>query len=326
MGVEHPTGPHDDLVVVTDEGRVLSQQEIEERQLTAYAFLVGVVVLQVVVLKLRSRYPKRFQEITLLFLWLYPLLVIHRRIDVTSILLMGTWIAWSARTFHLLQLSRAKTLARDTPERVYSWFLQTHTICYLLGTSSIYLFLFLPSLCFSVLFFALYFAVLGRDLAEIATDYISNTVGYTKYDTPPRNLCALCDNELQPMLELMASDNDEDRERKHRTVFKLQCGHEFHEHCLRGWAIVGKKDTCALCSEKVDLKSLIPEVPWNSRRVSVLWIRLLGVLRFLVVWHPLIVNLDLLLLRVFHFAPLIDSPVHIEHHHHDPNVAPEQTM
>ena len=34
-------------------------------------------------------------------------------------------------------------------------------------------------------------------------------------------------------------------------VFKLACEHIFHEHCIRGWALVGKKDTCPLCDEKV---------------------------------------------------------------------------
>ena len=31
----------------------------------------------------------------------------------------------------------------------------------------------------------------------------------------------------------------------------------FHEQCIRGWSMVGKKDSCPICSEKVDLKSLV---------------------------------------------------------------------
>ena len=37
-------------------------------------------------------------------------------------------------------------------------------------------------------------------------------------------------------------------------TFQLTCGHEFHEFCVRGWCIVGKKQTCPWCHEKVDLK------------------------------------------------------------------------
>lgn len=31
----------------------------------------------------------------------------------------------------------------------------------------------------------------------------------------------------------------------------------FHEFCIRGWCIVGKKQTCPYCKEKVDLKRMI---------------------------------------------------------------------
>lgn len=37
-------------------------------------------------------------------------------------------------------------------------------------------------------------------------------------------------------------------------TYKLPCGHVFHEFCIRGWCIVGKKQTCPYCKEKVDLK------------------------------------------------------------------------
>jgi len=36
----------------------------------------------------------------------------------------------------------------------------------------------------------------------------------------------------------------------------------FHEFCIRGWCIVGKKQTCPYCKEKVDLKRLFP-YPWE---------------------------------------------------------------
>lgn len=33
--------------------------------------------------------------------------------------------------------------------------------------------------------------------------------------------------------------------------------HRFHEFCIRGWCIVGKKQTCPYCNEKVDLKRMM---------------------------------------------------------------------
>ena len=35
-----------------------------------------------------------------------------------------------------------------------------------------------------------------------------------------------------------------------------------------GWTIVGKKDTCPTCWEKVDLRSLYADRPWETRNLS----------------------------------------------------------
>ena len=40
----------------------------------------------------------------------------------------------------------------------------------------------------------------------------------------------------------------------------------FHEFCIRGWCIVGKKQTCPYCKEKVDLKRMFSNpYPFSSR-------------------------------------------------------------
>jgi RING finger protein 121 len=102
-------------------------------------------------------------------------------------------------------------------------------------------------------------------------------------------------------------------------TYKLQCGHtfvlfffssnlfqcilliRFHEFCIRGWCIVGKKQTCPYCKEKVDLKRLFPN-PWevcSIRFIEYLMIvfdiephmlygNLLDWVRYLVAWQPLI--------------------------------------
>lgn len=38
--------------------------------------------------------------------------------------------------------------------------------------------------------------------------------------------------------------------------FPLTVVLRFHEFCIRGWCIVGKKQTCPYCKEKVDLKRM----------------------------------------------------------------------
>lgn len=39
-------------------------------------------------------------------------------------------------------------------------------------------------------------------------------------------------------------------------MYYYLCNFRFHEFCIRGWCIVGKKQTCPYCKEKVDLKRM----------------------------------------------------------------------
>jgi hypothetical protein len=52
------------------------------------------------------------------------------------------------------------------------------------------------------------------------------------------------------------------------TVKQLSCKHSFHELCIRGWTIVGKKDVCPVCNEKVDLRHLYADRPWETQNLS----------------------------------------------------------
>lgn len=133
-------------------------------------------------------------------------------------------------------------------------------------------------------YYGLYFGVLGRDISEICADKMASNIGvsqgrmmmtradtqtnripfsnvlwalcsafqyYTPQGMPNRsleqNVCAVCGNEL------LVGENEsgviED-------TYKLSCHHVFHEFCIRGWCIIGKKQTCPYCKEKVDLKRL----------------------------------------------------------------------
>eukprot|EP01043_Picozoa_sp_COSAG02_P058744 COSAG02_NODE_7362_length_3047_cov_4.165875_2_plen_64_part_00 len=50
----------------------------------------------------------------------------------------------------------------------------------------------------------------------------------------------------------------EPAEEEHKeTTITLNCRHRYHEFCIRGWMIVGKKDTCPYCNEKVRPRALM---------------------------------------------------------------------
>lgn len=144
----------------------------------------------------------------------------------------------------------------------------------------------------TVIFYGLYFGVLGRDIAEVCTEFIAVKIGvsnkkmylyiynlYWQYVSasglPVKSalidVCAICGQEMN------ATEGEK--------CYKLNCRHLFHEFCIRGWCMVGKKQTCPYCKEKVDLKLMFSN-PWE--RTHVQYASLLDFLRYIIVWLPVI--------------------------------------
>ena len=223
-------------------------------------------------------------------------------------------------SLYIIRIASQKPLSANTPRVVYRFFLLTYQISYGVGILAyIVLFLCLTGMNILImlsfptaldafgllLFYGLYFGVLGRDLAEVCTDSMASQLGYyNKSGLPNRQLeasiCAICGNSLVEQktgksMEMVVKDGSEldeiplDGEMNDlqftETASKLNCGHVFHEFCIRGWCMVGKKETCPYCAERVDLKRLFPS-PWE--RPHVLYGQLLDWIRYLVAWQPII--------------------------------------
>ena len=108
----------------------------------------------------------------------------------------------------------------------------------------------------------------------------------------PVNVCAICDGELiksfRPVGHGATSDSGVEEK-----VHTLNCGHCFHDFCLRGWTMIGKRDSCASCSEKVVLSQTL-KGPWETP--SIAWAVLLDALRYLIVFNPVVLVLAQLVL------------------------------
>jgi len=84
---------------------------------------------------------------------------------------------------------------------------------------------------------------------------------YSKEGIPVRtvskDVCAICDNPLYQVLPNATA--------LEKTIV-LDCNHSFHEWCIRGWCIIGKKHTCPFCKEKVNLQKFMnnPYAPPRS--------------------------------------------------------------
>lgn len=143
-----------------------------------------------------------------------------------------------------------------------------------------------PGACLTVLWYGLYFGILTRDMAEVASDRIAVTMGQRRRLAVSVRNCGICSGELDDAPGAAAPARGAIG--AGRETVQLSCKHLFHSDCIRGWTIVGKKDVCPTCHEKVDLRKLYASRPWESRNIS--WNQMLDMVRFLVVWNPLILT------------------------------------
>jgi hypothetical protein len=130
----------------------------------------------------------------------------------------------------------------------------------------------------------------------------SDSDGQIPTREPQPNICCICDLPLTGARDSgssggglsqlpLAGDGALDHSLASALVtvdersYTLNCGHTFHSFCIRGWTMVGKKDTCAKCNEKVALSDVLRQ-PWQ--KPSVLWSALLDAVRWIIAINPLI--------------------------------------
>jgi len=277
-------------------------EDAEQHGGLIFGTTVGVMLLAQVGLFLWKKYAlASFDKATVAGLWLFPMLyaVWHGPLNYWRLLTL--WALFSVACGVVMTRALRKPVARTTPRQVYSFFYWLYRGAYATAAAGYAVVMihfmglsFLPLLpspatAALLLFYGLYFGVLGRDLANVTSTSLAVNMGYVahKGEMPrkmvPPNVCALCDGELVRSFRPVGGSTAPPPEEK---VHKLNCGHQFHDFCLRGWNLIGKRDTCASCSEKVKLRDYL-RGPWEQ--TSVAWSVLLDMLRYLLVFNPIVV-------------------------------------
>ncbi|KFO69242.1 RING finger protein 121, partial [Cuculus canorus] len=252
--------------------------------------IATLVVAQLLLVQWKQRHPRSYNMVTLFQMWVVPL---YFTIKLYWWRFLLVWVFFSAVTAFITFRATRKPLVQTTPrrkglkERVLVWKKGSRE-----GYMAVMFTLFGLNLLFrikpedamdfgiSLLFYGLYYGVLERDFAEMCADYMASTIGVSPHrivlprKVLPRSGCPKGGGDGGSIrLEWF-----------HLNVVLLS----FHEFCIRGWCIVGKKQTCPYCKEKVDLKRMFSN-PWE--RPHVLYGQLLDWLRYLVAWQPVIIGL-----------------------------------
>eukprot|EP01083_Nonionella_stella_P011701 33225_1 len=284
---------------------------VNEHTMTVLFMIIScVIIAQVLLYWWRTYHRSSFEVVALFGLWFIP---IGLAVKSGSVLFVVIWAAYSAVTGVVVRRASRKPLAKKTPRLVYNWFQSVYKACYFAASAGYVVFvlgllgILIPavfqSLTISLMFLGLYFGVLVRDCAEMCADRMASTLGYSggKRGFPRTllkvNVCAICDEELESVRADVPVPSE--------TVFRLDCDHRFHESCIRGWVMIGKKDTCPQCSEKVTLSRIFHG---QFKMYGVMWTRLLGAIRYLIVWNPLILYFAQFLLTYLGYGPDDELP------------------
>jgi RING finger protein 121 len=296
-------------------GTTLEDERDHARALLSL-FLLGVLALQVTLYLWRHYHRRSYQRLTLFLLFLLPpLWCLH--IGNWRVLL--EWALFTGLTARFVWLATRTSIAPTTPRKVYNWFWTVHRVtfrCVVGGVVGVYTIGLLfdpgvpgPAATLSLLFASmcldgLYLGVLNRDCAEHCATEMNNRMGFSarkRSDDPDASrllptrsldpgVCAICSGLLaRPQAQddnaSINNNNDDDEPSGEPPIVRLDCQHTFHEQCIKGWAIIGKKDTCPYCAERVSNMS-----SWSSRwDLNSQYGSILDMVRYCVVWAPLLI-------------------------------------
>lgn len=272
------------------------------------AVLFVVMAFQIGVIWWQKNYRKSYLTCSLVALWLFPFLISVKERNIRFIFV---WLCFTIVNWVVLKKAISKNLHATTPRLVYKFYhasfvgtLGIATIGYFLFMFNIFIYQSPKLIDFSLImiFYGLYFGVVSRDLIDFAAEHMASTIGYycKEGSLPNRllraNICSVCgdhvdsqevrDNsadhlETRPLISWIKGGNSV----SNSSGVTLNCGHVFHTNCLHGWCLLGKKDICPYCREKVEM-GLVHTNPW--RDPEFIYGKFLDVIRFMIVGLPVL--------------------------------------
>ena len=283
----------------------------ENERNSGYIFMVMLTIIvasQSLLVWWKRNYPQSYDQCSLVGLWIIPFLW---SIYGGFIRMLLVWTVYTVVCGVVMSRAMKRPIERTTPRIVYQWFALCYRCCagvtmlgyvvLMLDLMGVFLLFGLGQLGhigFMLMFYGIYYGVLSRDLCAVSAMSMAVSIGYVgqKGDIPtkslPQNRCALCDSTLYASVRLTDSMNSPDQAAGggDEKVVTLPCHHQFHEFCMRGWVIIGKRDTCPSCYEKVSTSTLFGPAIWEKGGAA--WTFVLDAMRYLIVFNPIILLLS----------------------------------
>ncbi|KAI8893989.1 hypothetical protein BC833DRAFT_606603 [Globomyces pollinis-pini] len=282
----------DEIQMVKDRVAYLREHEGHEAQHSEMLLIIlgGLIVSQIAMTVWKKYHIRSYNMATLTGLWLVPMIM---SLNAGYYRFIFIWTCFSIVNGYICKRALESPMKSSTPRLVYYWFQKVYDVSYFLGGVAYFIILFaffhIPMIFgfspdteadifmngISLMFYALYFGTLGRDCVDRLSDKMATTMGYYSRTGFPKkhlreNMCAICGEITKGSKE---------------TLHRLNCHHTYHEVCIRGWTIVGKKDVCPYCKEKVDLNTFKTN-SWDTTQVF--YLNLLDAMRYILVWNPIV--------------------------------------
>jgi RING finger protein 121 len=264
--------------------------------LLSYALIMWLFGAQLAIVYWKKAHPNQYRLATLVGLMVLPPLMAAA---LHNWRFLACCVVFTAQAMYTVFLATRKPMDPNTPQFIFRFFLVMHRITFGMGVVGAFAFVFIAfflspmlDMAFPILltdavllaFYGGYFGCVQRDLAQVISDQISRAIAPALQLTK-HNACALCGHELRTLDALEIGKPEPSQ--PERKIWKLTCTHEFHEECIRGWSVVGKRSMCPKCGEKVvDTNAILASSPWE--KTSGLWLEFMDVLRMSLVWNPLI--------------------------------------
>jgi len=276
--------------------------------------IAAILVAQIILIAWKKKAPKNFQNVSMFAMWLVPFgLAVYNH----WFRFIGIWCVMSIITTALIWKPLTnKHIHGQIPRLIYRWFYYVYAVASVIAVTGYIVimatFLGLNILLalspqvtldigFLLLFYGIYYGVLTRDFTDFLVDILAANTGYYSPSSslPSKHLksstCAICgrphgntdmisDENVSDMTPLDYSSNSGAESER---TFTLSCGHKFHEYCIYGWSLVGKKQMCPFCREKVDTSKLFSNL--SFQKPHYLYGNLLDFIRYLLAWQPLII-------------------------------------